>query len=85
VTLPVAQENDAPMAHTELSTGDVVLVMMPLLRPTSPPVKATSLGFAGHVAERLRVAMVEPGDFEPQTPPRKWSRDRDARRRRRTL
>ena len=34
---PVAQENDAPMAHFEPVPGCVVLVMVPLLRPTSPP------------------------------------------------
>ena len=69
VTLPVAQENDAPTAHTELSTGDVVLVMVPLLRPTRPPVKAKSLAVLVTLPNACELRMVEPGAFEPTRPP----------------
>ena len=69
VILPVAQENDAPMAHTELSTGDVVLVMVPLLRPTRPPVKAKSLAVLVTLPNACELRMVEPGAFEPTRPP----------------
>src|SRR5215813_3170098 len=69
VTVPVAQENDAPLAHTELSTGDVVLVMVPLLRPTRPPAKARSLALLVTLPNACELVMVEPGAFEPTSPP----------------
>src|SRR3954447_13250549 len=69
VTLPVAQENEAPVAHTEVSTGDVVLVMVPLLRPTRPPVKATSLALLVTLPNACELRIVESGAFEPTRPP----------------
>src|SRR5262249_47370787 len=69
VTVPVAQENDAPMAHTEVSTGDVVLVMVPPLSPTRPPAKATSLALLVTLPDACELVMVEPGAFEPTSPP----------------
>src|SRR5262245_36653559 len=69
VTVPVAQENEAPVAHTELRIGDVLLVMVPPLRPTSPPAKAKSLALLVTLPNACELLMVESGAFEPTRPP----------------
>src|SRR5436309_11420888 len=68
-TLPAAQENDAPMAHTEASPGSVVLVIVPALSPTRPPAKATSPAVLVTAPNAWESVMVEPCALEPTSPP----------------
>src|SRR5215510_7556254 len=68
-TLPVAQENNAPMAHTEVGVGDVVLAIVPALSPTRPPAKAMSPAVLVTAPNACELVMVEPCALEPVSPP----------------
>src|SRR5262245_39528264 len=68
-TLPVAQENDAPIAQTEAAVGGVVPVMVPALSPTRPPAKATSSAVPATAPNAREAAMAEPCAMGPTRRP----------------
>ena len=69
LTFPVAQENEAPIAHVEASTGCAVLVTVPPLSPTRPPANAKSSAVLVTVPNACELVMVDSGAFEPTRPP----------------